>query len=155
MRLMGGLGWSIYLFLSKWIFIILIYVALLVILLSVRREMAMRLSSKEEESSPLAPGHLRVIQPGQGIRLRAGQVLNLALNSCLGCEPDNEIVLDDPYVSGHHARLNWDGVDWWIEDLDSRNGTFVGQDRLASNTPRRLQPGSVLRLGNVEFEMVE
>ncbi len=152
---MGGLGWSIYLFLSKWIFIILVYVALLVILLSVRREMAQRLSAKEEEQSPLAPGRLRVIQPGQGIILQAGQIINLALNSGLGCEPDNQVVLDDPYVSGHHARLSWDGAGWWVQDLDSRNGTFVGQERLAPNTPRRLQPGSVLRLGEIEFEMVE
>ncbi len=152
---MGTLGWNIYLFLSKWILIILIYVALLVILLSVRREMAQRLGGKrEDDQALLAPGRLRVVQPGSDGRLSAGQILNLAQNSGLGCEMDNEIILADPYVSGHHARLNWDGVAWWIEDLDSRNGTYIGQDRLPPKSPQRLLPGSVLRLGDVELEMV-
>jgi pSer/pThr/pTyr-binding forkhead associated (FHA) protein len=153
---MGTLGWNIYLFLSKWVLIIMIYVALLVILLSVRREMALRLGGKDTGDQKLpAPGRLRVIQPGSDTRLQSGQVLNLAQSSGLGCEMDNEVVLDDPYVSGHHARLSWDGVAWWIEDLDSRNGTYLGQERLAAKIPQHLQPGAVLRLGDVELEMVE
>lgn len=44
----------------------------------------------------------------------------------IGRAPDNDLVLRQPSVSSHHARVlvGPDGI--WIEDLGSRNGTFVG-----------------------------
>jgi pSer/pThr/pTyr-binding forkhead associated (FHA) protein len=44
----------------------------------------------------------------------------------IGRNPDNDLVLDDPRVSGHHARLIvTEGSGMVIEDLGSSNGTFV------------------------------
>jgi pSer/pThr/pTyr-binding forkhead associated (FHA) protein len=40
------------------------------------------------------------------------------------------MVLDDPKVSGQHCRLIWSEDGWWIEDLGSTNGTFVGGVRV-------------------------
>lgn len=60
---------------------------------------------------------------------------------------DADVVLDDASVSRHHARIvAWDGV-VTIEDLKSKNGTFVAD--LAVTTPSRLQDGDLLRLGAV------
>ncbi len=46
----------------------------------------------------------------------------------IGREPDNDVVIDLPMVSGHHARVLWAGVpgEAVIEDLGSSNGTSVG-----------------------------
>jgi pSer/pThr/pTyr-binding forkhead associated (FHA) protein len=46
----------------------------------------------------------------------------------IGREPDNDVVIDLPMVSGHHARVIWAGVpgEAVIEDLGSSNGTGVG-----------------------------
>lgn len=46
----------------------------------------------------------------------------------LGREPENEIVVDVPMVSGRHARVGWDARHKvaWIEDLGSANGTSLG-----------------------------
>jgi pSer/pThr/pTyr-binding forkhead associated (FHA) protein len=35
-------------------------------------------------------------------------------------------VLDDPYASAQHAVLTYRGRGWYVEDLASTNGTFVG-----------------------------
>ncbi len=43
----------------------------------------------------------------------------------IGRDTDNDIVLDDPRVSGHHARLIVSASRTLIEDLGSSNGTFV------------------------------
>ncbi len=43
----------------------------------------------------------------------------------IGRDADNDIVLDDPRVSGHHARLTASGSQTLIEDLGSSNGTFL------------------------------
>jgi pSer/pThr/pTyr-binding forkhead associated (FHA) protein len=46
----------------------------------------------------------------------------------IGREPDNDLVVDVPTVSGHHARVIWEGKPGkaLIEDLGSSNGTAVG-----------------------------
>lgn len=44
-----------------------------------------------------------------------------ALN--IGGRPNNDIVVDDGYVSGHHCRIVYDQGRWLLVDLQSRNGT--------------------------------
>jgi len=60
-------------------------------------------------------------------------------------------VLDDPSISRRHARLGIDRLGAWIEDLQSKNGTFVGAVRVADRHP--LRDGDVVRLGVVPFVM--
>jgi pSer/pThr/pTyr-binding forkhead associated (FHA) protein len=43
----------------------------------------------------------------------------------LGRSPDNDLILRDPATSGHHARVERRGVQFWIVDLGSTNGTLV------------------------------
>jgi len=64
-------------------------------------------------------------------------------------------VVRDDFTSKHHARLRWDGDAWWVEDLGSRNGTFINRKRIAPEIPARLAHGSALKLGEVIFEMVK
>lgn len=74
---------------------------------------------------------------------------NLALlegRTTLGREDDNNIVLDDEKVSLHHAAVSKRGGSYWLEDLGSTNGTFVGEMRLSS--PHALTDGEQVRLGN-------
>ena len=48
----------------------------------------------------------------------------------IGRLPDNSIQIDNPAVSGHHAKLYWSAGDFVIEDNDSLNGTFVNDERI-------------------------
>ncbi len=48
------------------------------------------------------------------------------LSVTVGRKPDNDIVIDNPIVSGYHARIVKQGELYFIEDLDSTNGTFIG-----------------------------
>lgn len=43
----------------------------------------------------------------------------------IGRKDDNDVVIDNPAVSGHHARLVRLGEDYAAEDLNSTNGTFL------------------------------
>lgn len=60
------------------------------------------------------------------------------------------IVLRDPNVSRHHAILSYDGSHWYIQDLDSTNGTFVND---AEVTACALSNGDIINIGleNLEF----
>ena len=51
----------------------------------------------------------------------------------LGRDPDLELFLDADDVSRRHARITVAGTEATIEDLDSKNGTFVSDRRLDSS----------------------
>jgi pSer/pThr/pTyr-binding forkhead associated (FHA) protein len=48
----------------------------------------------------------------------------------IGRKPDNDIVIDNPAVSGHHARVVQTGGSYIIEDLNSTNGTFLRDQKI-------------------------
>jgi len=55
--------------------------------------------------------------------------------------------VEDTSVSRHHARIVIEGVSVHIEDLGSKNGTFVGDRRVEAGT--LLRHGDAIRLGKV------
>lgn len=55
--------------------------------------------------------------------------------------------LEDPTVSGEHALLRWNGRAWEVQDLRSRNGTFVAGLRLQGSEPTTLSAGTTLGFG--------
>lgn len=73
----------------------------------------------------------------------------------LGRAPDSDMVIHDPSVSGRHAKLRFDPANrvCSIEDLGSRNGTFVN----AKDTEKKVTPlsdGDTLCLGDAAFLFV-
>jgi hypothetical protein len=146
------MDWSILLFVLKWIFLGLVYLVLLLLLVAVQREMRLRLPGPAAAS---AFGRLRVLQGGSDGRLRPGALVFLQPETMLGSQAGADLVLLDRYISGQHARLHWDGIAWWVEDLNSTNGTFVDQQRVSPGAPAALPAGGVLQLGDVMLELVE
>lgn len=71
----------------------------------------------------------------------------------IGRAPDNQLVIQDPQSSSHHAEVapGYGGNGYQVTDLNSTNGTFVNEQRLAPNTPRPLNTGDVVRIGNTRF----
>jgi len=65
----------------------------------------------------------------------------------IGRGTDASVWIDAPGVSRHHARIVVDGGDATVEDLGSKNGTYVAGERIT--TSRRLGDGDQIRLGSV------
>jgi pSer/pThr/pTyr-binding forkhead associated (FHA) protein len=61
-----------------------------------------------------------------------------------------EIPLADETVSAVHARVWREGGRWWLEDLDSRNGTFLNQIPVAKSAV--LCSGDRIRVGRILLE---
>ncbi|MDQ6739727.1 MAG: FHA domain-containing protein, partial [Actinomycetota bacterium] len=55
----------------------------------------------------------------------------------------------DQGVSRRHARLTRSGGQFFIEDLNSVNGTLLNQRRIPANAPTPLRPGDHLMLGRL------
>ena len=93
------------------------------------------------------PGRLVVTAgPLRGTTLPLGSAAIL-----IGRAPSCTLVLDDDYSSQQHARVFQRSGDWYVEDLGSTNGTFVGKTRVEE--PTLLPLGSQLRVGQSTLEL--
>ena len=77
-------------------------------------------------------------------------VLNRQLR--IGRGLDNDIVLPDKYASVNHARLYTKQGQFWVEDLNSKNGTFLNDKPLEGAT--LLVNGDEIRIGAILFRFV-
>ncbi|SRR5688572_30830471 len=94
-----------------------------------------------------SPTHVAVIQ-GQN----AGATANLAEAPILiGRGNDAAIRLDDDYVSTRHARIAASGDQWYVEDLGSTNGTYLGTQRITA--PTTIGLGAQVRIGKTILEL--
>jgi hypothetical protein len=70
----------------------------------------------------------------------------------IGRDPSHDIALSDKTVSTQHARFSYHHKQWWLEDLDSTNGTFLNQEQVSS--PVVVASGDHIRCGQVQFTLL-
>ncbi|MDO5077652.1 FHA domain-containing protein [Corynebacterium sp.] len=69
----------------------------------------------------------------------------------LGRSPDCSFPIQDDYASARHVRLFRRGADWFVEDLSSRNGTFVNGYRI--DQPERVDVGVDIIVGRTTVRL--
>ena len=69
----------------------------------------------------------------------------------LGRSEDCDFVLGDDYASSRHARVFRRGNHWFVEDLDSRNGTHLSGARI--DQPERVDVGQDIRVGRTTVRL--
>lgn len=84
------------------------------------------------------------------LRRTDGATWHLPTRVLLGRSRACTIRLDDPAVSGEHALMRWTGCRWELQDLHSRNGTFIAGARLEAGQRRPLAAGAVVGLGRLD-----
>ncbi|HEU5431105.1 MAG TPA: FHA domain-containing protein [Thermomicrobiales bacterium] len=88
-----------------------------------------------------------VILDGGPTPLAPGSWFPLAPGATIGRGGDCAIQLDDPFVSGAHARLERNRNGWRLRDLGSTNGAWVNQKPVRGATTVRA--GDVVQCGGV------
>jgi len=91
--------------------------------------------------------------PGRWLITESARIELPAGASVIGRDPHATIWLDLPSVSRQHARLTVDGQSVTLEDLGSRNGTFLHGERVTG--PVALRDGDSIRLGSVVVQFRE
>ncbi len=104
-------------------------------------------AARSRKSTRGVPSKLQIVggpNSGQSVPLGDEPIL-------LGRGTDASIRLDDDYVSTRHARFATNGEQWFVEDLGSTNGTYLGSQRITSPVPIGL--GIQVRLGKTIVEL--
>ncbi len=69
----------------------------------------------------------------------------------IGRDRNCDLTVTDESISARHAQLTFHHGQWWIEDRDSTNGTFLNDEKL--NIPTVLATGDELKCGNTIFRV--
>lgn len=97
---------------------------------------------QNEQAAVCAPAPAKVVvEQGDDV----GRVIPLQPITAIGRAENNPIVVDDPFASANHAIIIWREDRWWLEDLDSHNGTYLNEARVTQ--PATLASGDRIRIG--------
>ncbi len=114
---------------------------------AVRQERRSKQKSKPAKPRRGSPTQVVIVEggnQGESVSLEEAPLL-------IGRGNDAAIRLDDDYVSTRHARIASSGDTWFVEDLGSTNGTYVGSSRISQATA--LQLGTQIRIGKTILEL--
>jgi len=67
----------------------------------------------------------------------------------VGRDTGCDLAVMDETMSAHHARIIFHHGQWWLEDLNSTNGTFLNREKLT--TPAVIITGDEFKCGNTLF----
>jgi pSer/pThr/pTyr-binding forkhead associated (FHA) protein len=138
-------GFSVTIWVVRLLFLALLYLFLFGIARALLRDLS---AASREPTTEL--GRLIVVASPAGEPAQ-GSTLALDAITTLGRDVNNAIVVDDPFASSDHAVLTFRGRAWYVEDLESTNGTYVNGvpvERVAA-----LGFGDELQVGEVRFRL--
>jgi hypothetical protein len=110
--------------------------------LSVEATLNLRSAQALLRQEPEPQHHLVILQPESAVRRIALPAGSLTI----GRAPPSALLLEGAEVSRAHCRIDVDGDQVSVTDLNSTNGTLVDNKRLSGTAP--LAHGTLLRIGN-------
>ncbi len=111
---------------------------------------ATALAQADEEATRFAEAPMPVafITDHSGL-MQSPKIQLIKMQYGVGRHPDSDICINDNSLSKHHAKLLMIEGQWWIEDQNSSNGTWINSERINKAC---LDHGDIIRLGRVEME---
>ena len=68
-------------------------------------------------------------------------------------EGSADIFIDSPVISKMHACLLKEDDKFYIEDMNSTNGTYINDERIAMHSKTRIADGDILRVAAYNFKV--
>lgn len=126
---------------------ILLYAFLATVLVMLWRDLRQATISREAAR----PGGQLVVLHAADEALAAGIAFPLQPVTSIGRSPTNTIPVPDTYASAQHTLLTLREGQWWLEDLDSRNGTLLNGVRISG--PTVVSAGDVVGVGRTQLKL--
>ncbi len=117
-------------------------------------------ASTGKTTAQISPTQLRllVLNSGRTIPCPLGEVLLIGrADPGGGIFPEVDLSQDNGYMAGvsrRHARIIRRGDDFFLEDLNSMNGSFLNRNKLPPHTAVPFKDGDEIRLGNLVLRVI-
>ncbi len=138
-------GFTFVLWAVRLLFLALLYLFLATVIRALMRDLQAAAREPNER-----PGRLVVLESPAG-EPAVGRSLMLDVITTLGRDVNNAIVIDDPFASAEHAILTYRGRNWYVEDLESTNGSYVNGHPISGVAA--LGYGDELQIGQVRLRL--
>lgn len=110
----------------------------------------LQLAAESLAAAERPSGLLRVIA-NQAEQPAVGTVFPLLPLTSIGRASSNTIVLSDNFTSTEHALITRRNGQWWLQDRNSRNGTFLNESKVEGTAV--ISPGDIVIVGNTQLKV--
>jgi len=131
---------------------VLVIVIIYVIIFMALRIMYKDVKSGDKKKSLKKVYGLEVISVVEGSNLKNGNIVPINRVITLGRKEDNLVILNDPYASGYHAKIYPKNTEYFVEDLNSTNGTLLNDEYVEGRVP--LEIGDEIQIGSTKFRVI-
>ncbi|WBW99288.1 FHA domain-containing protein [Oceanirhabdus sp. W0125-5] len=95
---------------------------------------------------------LEVLDPGNNTNLKHGSLIPVVQKLSIGRDKKNMVQLEEKFVSGKHAVIKLVGDGYYIEDLNSTNGTILNNEKITEKV--WLSSGDLIKVGTSVFRVI-
>ena len=97
----------------------------------------------------MAAGRIHITEPNGVVRSMPVSMRGLSI----GRGEENDLIINYGAVSRRHAQIDCDGFNFYITDLGTDNGTYLGNARIPANAPTPWREDMPVYLGDVALEL--
>ncbi|MBC5630339.1 FHA domain-containing protein [Clostridium sp. NSJ-6] len=137
-------------FASGIVFIIILYLIIYYALKIMYKDV--KTGGKKNTNPNLNKYGLEITKAGGNEDLEEESVMLIRGDVTIGRMDDNSIILSEPFVSGHHARVYAKNNTLYIEDLNSTNGIYVNEEKVEGKI--KLTTGDEIKIGSAIFTVL-
>ena len=136
----------------KYVFVFAVYM----FILSIVRLIYLDISDakRREGSSGSGYAYLKLVNLRRNLKFKMYESYSIKENALIGRSKRCQVYIDDPYMSKNHARIFLRDGAFYVEDLESTNGSFLNGRRLPKHAVR-LKDSDKLSFGNISFIFVD
>lgn len=132
----------------KYIFIVIIYLFIFSIIRMIYLDIRGMEGIILEDTS-----YLKLVNRKDSLSFKVKEYYVIDKEINLGRHRDNDITVKDPFVSKKHFTIVEDEEEYFLEDLNSANGTYLNGDKIFDIA--KLENGDIIRVGQIEFLFVK
>ena len=133
----------------KYIFVLIVYLFIFAIIRMIYLDIRSMSASKANTAGSYP--YLKLLNQRESLSFKVEEAYTLDRSISIGREASNNVVIGDLFLSKRHAFFQVKDGQVFIEDLNSRNGTYLNGTRINQNEKIVLADGDKIKLGNVEF----
>ena len=133
----------------KYLFVLIVYLFIFGIMRLIYLDIKSMRIGKAKVSGKYP--YLKLLNQREQLNFKIEEAYTLDKSLSIGRGSDNNIPLSDPFLSKKHVLFTLKEGQVFLEDLNSRNGTFINGNQVKKNEGICLTDGDKIKMGNIEF----